>query len=89
MLHHVMTVEFLGIPRARAGTSEVDVDAGTLGELLHALSERFPALGELITSKGFHPAVAANLNGDLFISDLDTPFAETDRLLILSADVGG
>ena len=84
-----MVVEFLGIPRERAGTSEVEVDAGTLGELLDTLNARFPGLDPLLSSAGFHPSVAANLNGDLFISDLDTPFASSDRLLILSADVGG
>jgi hypothetical protein len=46
-------------------------------------------LGELITPHGLHPSVAANLNGDTFVSDLTTPLAENDRLLILSADVGG
>jgi hypothetical protein len=46
-------------------------------------------LGELITSEGLHPSLAANLNGDEFVSDLETPMAHGDRLLILSADVGG
>ena len=44
-----MYVEFLGIPRERAGVSEMEVDADTLGQLLGALAARFPALGELIT----------------------------------------
>ena len=84
-----MYVEFLGIPRERAGISELEVEAGTLGQLLGALTMRCPALGELITAHGFHPSIAANLNGDVFVSDLATPLAEHDRLLILSADVGG
>jgi molybdopterin converting factor small subunit len=87
--HGVMYVEFLGIPRERAGISELEVEAGTLGQLLGVLTSRCPALGELITPHGLHPSVAANLNGDAFISDLTTPLAENDRLLILSADVGG
>jgi molybdopterin converting factor small subunit len=84
-----MHVEFLGIPRERAGTSELQVEARTLGQLLGALALRCPALGELITPQGLHPSIAANLNGDAFVSDLATPLAENDRLLILSADVGG
>jgi molybdopterin converting factor small subunit len=84
-----MHVEFLGIPRERAGISEMEVEADTLGHLLGALVLRCPALGELITDEGLHPSVVANLNGDEFVSDLETPLADDDHLLILSADVGG
>ncbi len=84
-----MYVEFLGIPRERAGISELEVQADTLGQLLGVLAMRCPALGDLMSAKGLHSSIAANLNGDAFISDLATPLAEGDRLLILSADVGG
>lgn len=84
-----MYVEFLGIPRERAGISEVELDAATLGELLGTLAVRFPALQELITSRGLHASVAASLNGDIFISDLNTSFASCDRVILLSADAGG
>jgi hypothetical protein len=33
--------------------------------------------------------VVANLNGDTFVSDPHILLSENDRLLILSADVGG
>jgi sulfur-carrier protein len=85
----IMYVELLGIPRERAGISELEVEADTLGQLLNALATRCPALGELISAEGLHPSLAANLNGDAFVSALDTPLAQGDRLLILSADVGG
>ena len=84
-----MQVEFLGIPRERAGTSTIEVEAGSLGELLGTLAIRFPALRELIEDDRLHPSIAANLNGDEFVSDPDTAFADDDHLLILSADVGG
>jgi molybdopterin converting factor small subunit len=84
-----MYVEFLGIPRERAGISELEIEAGTLGQLLGTLAARCPALRELITDAGLHPSVVANLNGDEFVSDLDTRLAKDDRLLILSADAGG
>lgn len=84
-----MHVEFLGIPRERAGISEVEVDADTFGQLLGTLATRFPALAGLVTARGLHSSVAANLNGDVFISDLDTALAADDRLILLSADVGG
>jgi molybdopterin converting factor small subunit len=84
-----MHVEFLGIPRERAGVSEAVVDAATLGQLLRALGERYPAFGELIAVDRLHPSIAANLNGDTFVSDPQTPLTPADRLLILSADAGG
>jgi molybdopterin converting factor small subunit len=84
-----MQVEFLGIPRERAGVSELAIEAETLGQLLGALAVRFPALAGLIDSDRLHPSLAANLNGDAFVSDPATPLAAHDHLLILSADVGG
>jgi molybdopterin converting factor small subunit len=84
-----MYVEFLGIPRERAGVSELEIQAETLGELLCLLEARFPALRELVTARGLHPTVAANLNGDAFVRDPRTVLAPHDHLLILSADAGG
>jgi molybdopterin converting factor small subunit len=84
-----MYVEFLGIPRERAGIAELEIQAGTLGQLLESLVMRCPALAELIVVDRLHPSIAANLNGDEFICDPATPLADDDRLLILSADVGG
>jgi molybdopterin converting factor small subunit len=84
-----MHVEFLGIPRERAGVAELHVDAATLGQVLDALAVRLPGFGEFISNGALHPAFAASLNGDAFVSDPTTPLADTDHLLILSADVGG
>lgn len=84
-----MQVEFLGVPRQRAGVSALDIDATTLGELVEALASRFPTLGELIEQDRLHPSLAANLNGDRFVNDPATPLAADDCLLILSSDVGG
>jgi molybdopterin converting factor small subunit len=84
-----MHVEFLGIPRERVGLSELVVDAQTLGQLLATLRKRFPALADLIATDRLHPSIAANLNGDEFVSDPQTSLAADDHLLILSADVGG
>jgi molybdopterin converting factor small subunit len=84
-----MHVEFLGVPRQRAGVAELVVEADTLGRLLTALSDRLPALSELIVGDRLHPAFVANLNGDEFISDPDTALSRDDYVLILSADAGG
>lgn len=84
-----MHVEFLGVSRERAGVDEIDVQAETLGRLLGTLATRMPGLAELIDVDRLHPSLAANLNGDRFISDPATPLGNDDRVLILSADVGG
>jgi molybdopterin converting factor small subunit len=84
-----MHVEFLGIPRERAGVSEVEIEAETLGQLLGTLALRFPDLRELITECGLHPSVAANLNGDEFVSDPNRLLAAHDHVILLSADAGG
>ena len=84
-----MYVEFLGIPRERAGVAEVELDADTLGQALTSLVARFPALRELITDSGLHASIAANLNGDAFVRDPQIALTRDDRLILLSADAGG
>jgi molybdopterin converting factor small subunit len=88
-----MHVEFFGIPRERAGVSHLEVQAGTLGQLLGTLAARIPALGNVLAADQcadrLHPAFVANLNGDRFVSDPATPLHDNDRVLILSADAGG
>jgi molybdopterin converting factor small subunit len=84
-----MHVEFLGVPRQRAGVSEIEVQADTLGQLLGLLSARIPSFSELITVDRLHSALVANLNGERFISDPQTPLRQNDSVLILSADAGG
>jgi molybdopterin converting factor small subunit len=84
-----MHVEFLGVSRDRAGVADLELQAETLGRLLGMLSARMPGLAELINVDRLHPSLAANLNGDCFISDPDTPLADHDRVLIVSSDAGG
>ena len=84
-----MHVEFFGVPRERAGISELEVHADTLGQLLGTLAERMPSLSEIIEDDRLHPAFVANLNGDRFVTDPNTPLGAGDFLLILSADAGG
>jgi molybdopterin converting factor small subunit len=84
-----MFVEFLGIPRARAGVAELELEAATLGQLLETLATRFPALATLITAGTLHPSLVANLNGDAFVTDPQTQLTKDDRVLLLSADAGG
>ena len=84
-----MLVEFLGVPRQRAGVSQLEVEAKTLGELLGTLSTKFPSLADLIAADQLHPSFVANLNGNQFVSDPGTPLGHDDCVLILSADAGG
>jgi molybdopterin converting factor small subunit len=84
-----MHVEFLGVPRERAGIDELDVQADTLGRLLGTLASQMPGLAELIVDDRLHPSLAASLNGDRFISDPETPLRDEDCVLILSSDAGG
>ena len=84
-----MYVEFLGVPRQRAGITELTVEARTLGQLLEVLSHRLPSLAEVIVGDRLQRSFAANLNGDEFISDPGTPLRDDDCVLILSADAGG
>jgi molybdopterin converting factor small subunit len=84
-----MHVEFLGLPRERAGIAELELEAETLGQLLAALAVRFPSFAELVTDDRLQPSVTANLNGDRFISDPRTRLGRDDSVLILSADAGG
>jgi molybdopterin converting factor small subunit len=83
-----MHVEFLGVSRQRAGISELEVNANTLGQLLGTLAAQIPSLGELISVDHLNSAFVANLNGDRFVSDPGTPLGAHDCVLILSADAG-
>jgi molybdopterin converting factor small subunit len=84
-----MHVEFLGVARQRAGISELEVQADTLGQLLGTLATQFPPLTDLIDVDRLHSSLVANLNGNQFVSDPTTSLGQDDCLLILSADVGG
>ena len=84
-----MRVEFFGVSRQRAGISELEIEAETLGQVLEALAHRIPSLREFIAVDRLHPSLTASLNGDLFVSDPQTRLAKNDRVFILSADAGG
>ncbi len=88
-----MQVEFFGVPRERAGVSELELQADTLGQMLNALAAKVPSLGPFIGGEGrdlrLHSSFIASLNGDRFVSDPGTPLGQNDRVLILSADAGG
>jgi len=85
-----MRVEFFGIPRARVGVAELELEAETLGQLLATLEDRFPSLGQLVQQSGhLRSPFLASINGERFISDPETKLAQADCVLILSAEAGG
>jgi molybdopterin converting factor small subunit len=84
-----MRVEFFGLSRERAGVSEVELQANTLGQLLVTLAIRYPPLAEFMAGDQLRPSFVANLNGDRFVCDPHTPLEDHDSVLILSADAGG
>jgi molybdopterin converting factor small subunit len=89
----MITFEFFGVPRLRAGTGRLTLDepAPSLGRALDGLGRACPALvGSVLQGQGrVAPAYRLCLNGDRFVSDPGTPLAEGDVLLVLAADVGG
>jgi molybdopterin converting factor small subunit len=86
----MVTVEFFGVPRQRAGRAELVVPTGTIAETLAAVSRSCPALADLVQAGSkLAPHYALSLNGQRFLRDLDHLLVPGDRLLLLSADAGG
>jgi molybdopterin converting factor small subunit len=89
----MITFEFFGVPRLRAGTDRLTLDAParSLGLALDGLGRACPALAGSVLQDGgrVHPAYRLCLNGEQFVSDPGTPLADGDVLLLLAADVGG
>jgi molybdopterin converting factor small subunit len=86
----MITIELFGVPRLRAGTGCVRLEASSLALALSGLGQLCPALdGPVIKGERVHPAYRLYLNGDRFVSDPATPLADGDVLLLLAADVGG
>lgn len=90
MSESMVTVEFYGVPRMRAGRAEVTVSASTVAEVLAAVALACPALSDAVQTEGrLAPHYLLSLDGERFITDLDQALLPGDRLLFLSADIGG
>jgi molybdopterin converting factor small subunit len=85
-----ITVEFFGIPRQRAGRSELVVQATTIAEVLSAVERVCPGLHGLVSADGRPaPHYLLSLNGRRFTDDPCERRMTGDRVLLLSADIGG
>lgn len=85
-----ISVELFGIPRLRAGVSQIDSAGATLGEVLSDLALRYPQLGEAcISGMNLKAGYAVNLRGEQFVTDPSTELKDGDVILLLSLDAGG
>jgi molybdopterin converting factor small subunit len=74
----------------RAGTGLLHLEASTVGQALRELGRVCPALRDsVLRPELLHAVFKLSLNGERFVSDPETPLADGDVLLLLSADVGG
>ena len=88
----MIVVELFGVPRLRAGTGRLTVEAGTLSDALEALARACPALDGHVVARGpgrVLPYYQVSLNGERFLTDPATSLADGDVLLLLAADAGG
>jgi molybdopterin converting factor small subunit len=85
-----VTVELFGVPRARAGVSQLSVVGATLGEVLMEVGRKSTSLETYCLDAGrLRAGYIANINGDRFVSDPETILSEGDSILLMSVDAGG
>jgi hypothetical protein len=85
-----VTIEFYGIPRARAGRKDLVVSAATAADALAEATRQCPDLVGLLRPDGrLLPHYVLSLDGQAFVTDLGRALRPGDRLLLLSADAGG
>jgi molybdopterin converting factor small subunit len=86
----LVTVEFFGVPRQRAGRPELAVAARSVGELLKAVELACPGLAGLRRPDGrLSGHYLLSIDGRRFVSDIGQALQPGDRVLLLSADAGG
>jgi molybdopterin converting factor small subunit len=86
----IVTIEFYGIPRARAGRKDLVVSAATAGDALAAAASECPELSGVVgPDGGLVTHYRLSLDGQFFVTDLAHVLHSGDRLLLLSADAGG
>lgn len=85
-----MRIELFGVPRLRAGTDGLDVEAETLGEAFAALGRAHPELSPwVVETNQLKPHYLVAVNGLQLTRDPDTRLNAGDVVSILSAEAGG
>jgi len=86
----LVTVEFYGVPRQRAGRAELAVAARTVAELLEAVERACPGLMGLRRPDGRLAAhYLLSIEGRQFVTEVGQELRPGDRILLLSADAVG
>jgi sulfur-carrier protein len=92
----LVTVEFFGIPRQRAGLAVLEVSLpdcegfATLADILKVLAAELPGFArDCVMENRLREGYIANVSGQRFIADPAAKITQGDTLLILSADAGG
>jgi molybdopterin converting factor small subunit len=86
----IVTVEFYGVPRLRAGCAELAVSPGSATAVLAEVAARCPGLSDLLTGEGrLSPHYLLSVDGQVFVADLADQLSSGSHLLLLSADAGG
>jgi molybdopterin converting factor small subunit len=84
-----VVVELYGMARARAGRSEVAVEARTAREALEGVAAACSGLSGLLAGGRLSPHYLLSLDGERFLAGLDEELPSGARLVLLSADAGG
>lgn len=83
-------IEFFGIPRSRAGVERTSAIGICLGDVLQDLSARFPEFAAAcVEGRRLRAGYTANVRGERFATDPDTPVRDGDTILLMSLDAGG
>ena len=83
-------IELLGLARRYAGVEGIDSAGTTLDQLLRDLGTQCPAfLKHCPAGESLPPGLIVCVNERRFTTDLAETIQPDDRVLILSADVGG
>ncbi|RLS51568.1 MAG: hypothetical protein DWH91_18835 [Planctomycetota bacterium] len=83
-------IEFLGLAFTYTGVRQLDIPGQTLGTVVREIGERFPQFAQRCPVPDQLPeGVTACLNERSFIRDPMAELSSTDRVLLMSADVGG
>ena len=83
-------IELLGLAQRYAGCSQLQSDGATLADVLRDISRQCPGCAARCSPEELLPSgLIACVNERRFISELTEQVEPTDRILILSADVGG
>jgi MoaD family protein len=80
------------LKRSTGDSAEIQVAAGTVGEILAELSRRFPDFGGKVLEGGrVRPYLNVYVNGDdiRFAKELDTPAHDGDEVAIVPSVAGG